>query len=140
MGKFQNIKPQSIKNNRREKRFQNYRKIDFEIYPQSAVNYPIVLEGYSGKLFIGGTCVVLDTKDVNISKSITSFNKTIKNSMVKMSFPSEGLELKITGKIAWTQEVLFRGRIALALGIKFQGLSPKLRGMLFVFAGSLDDI
>ncbi|MBT8365108.1 MAG: hypothetical protein KJP23_10405 [Deltaproteobacteria bacterium] len=136
MGFDQSSENQSIKKSRKGKRHQHFRKIILEIYPQSSVNYPIILEGYSNNFFIGGTCIVLDTKDVNISKSVASFNKTIKNSMVKLSFPNEGLELKISGKIAWTHEVSFRNGQTLALGIQFQGLSPKLRGMLFVLADS----
>ena len=130
--------PQKLSNMRvpRENGLQHYRKIILEIYPQSSVNYPIILEGYSNNFFIGGTCIVLDTNDVNISKSVASFNKIIKNSMVKLSFPNEGLELRISGKIAWTREISFQGGNSLALGIQFQGLSPKLRGMLFVFADS----
>ena len=34
----------------------------------------------------------------------------------------------------YTKETIFRGEITLAVGIQFQDLSPKLRGMLFVFA------
>ena len=131
---------QSINKGRKGQGHQNFRKIILEIYPQSSVNYPIILEGYSNNFFVGGTCVVFDTKDVNISKSVASFNKTIKNAMVKLSLPNEGLELKISGKIAWTHEVLFRNEKSLALGIQFQGLSPKLRGMLFVFADNSGDI
>ena len=129
---------QNLNANKAQKdyRHQQFRKIILEIYPQSSVNYPIILEGYSNNFFIGGTCIVLDTNDVNISKSVASFNKIIKNSMVKLSFPNEGLELKISGKIAWTHEILFQGGKTLALGIQFQGLTPKLRGMLFVFADS----
>jgi len=56
--------------------------------------------------------------------------------MIKLSFPSQGIELKISGKIAWTHEVVFQGEKTLALGIQFQDLSPKLRGILFVFAES----
>lgn len=133
----QSPKNQSSKKSQKGNRHRHFKKIDLEIYPQSAANYPIILEGYSNNLFIGGACVILDTKDVNISKSVTSFSKIIKNSLVKLSFPNEGLELKISGKIAWTHEVSFRGAINLALGIQFQGLSPKLRGiMLLVFADS----
>ena len=76
----------------------------------------------------------MDAKDLNVVKSIASFSKTIKNATVKISFPSEGLELKVSGKIAWTREVVFQRKKTLALGIQFQGLSPKLCGMLFVFA------
>ena len=136
----QSSENQSINKGRKGKVHQNFRKIILEIYPQSSVNYPIILEGYSNNFFVGGTCVVLDTKDANISKSVASFNKTIKNAMVKLSFPNEGLELKISGKIAWTHEVSFRNEKSLALGIQFQGLSPKLRGMLFVFADNSSNI
>lgn len=117
-------------------RDQRFRNVILEIYPQSAVNFPIILEGYSNNIFVGGTSVVLDTNDENISNSVATLNKTIKNSIVKISYPNEGLELKISGRIAWTHEITFRGMNTLALGIQFQGLSPKLRGMFFIFANS----
>ena len=83
---------------------------------------------------IGGACIVLDTKDVNVINSVASFHKKIKNAPIKMSFPSEGLEIKVPGQIVWTQKVTFRGGKTLSLGVQFQNLSPKLSGMLFVFA------
>jgi len=115
------------------------RKISLEIFPHSSANFPIILEAYSKDISIGGTCVVLDSIDVSVAKSVTSFSKTIKNSKVKISFPSEGLELKVSGRIAWIQEIIFKGERTLAVGIQFQDLSPKLRGMLFVFADSAKD-
>ena len=135
MFRSQNRK-RNVLNRRENQRTQHYRKMSLEIFPQSSANFPIVLEGHSKNISIGGTCVVLDAKDVNISTSVASFNKIIKNSMIKLSFPSQGLELKISGKIAWTHEVAFQGEKTLALGIQFQDLSPKLRGILFVFAES----
>ena len=120
--------------NRRGERHQIIIKMAIEIYPERSVNFPIILDGYSRDISIGGTCIVLDAKDVHVSNSIASFNKTIKNAPIKMSFPSEGLELKVPGKIVWTQNVSFRGEKTLALGVRFENLSPKLRGMLFVFA------
>ena len=71
---------------------------------------------------------------MSVVKSIASFSKKIKNSNVKISFPSEGMELRVSGKIAWTREVFFQGDKTLAIGIQFQDISPKLRGMLIVFA------
>jgi CRP-like cAMP-binding protein len=130
--KFQ--KEALMKKNRKGQRHQLEKKMTLEIFPESSDNFPIILEGYSKDISIGGTCVVLDEKDVSVAKSIASFSKTIKDSKVKISFPSQGLELKVSGKIAWTQEVSFHGEKTLALGIQFQDLSPKLRGMLFVFA------
>jgi hypothetical protein len=97
-------------------------------------NYPIILDAYSKDISIGGTCVFLDAKDLSVAKSVASFSKTIKEAKVKISLPSAGLELKVSGKIAWTKETIFRGEMTLAVGIQFQDLSPKLKGMLFVFA------
>jgi CRP-like cAMP-binding protein len=123
-----------LKKSRKGQRHQLEKKMTLEIFPQSSDNFPIILEGYSKDISIGGTCVVLDEKDVSVVKSITSFSKKIKDSKVKISFPSEGMELKVSGKIAWTQEIFFQGDKTLAIGIQFQDISPKLRGMLFVFA------
>ena len=128
-----------LKKKRGNKRHQLMRKISLEIFPHSSANFPIILEAYSKDISIGGTCVVLDSIDVSVAKSVTSFSKTIKNSKVKISFPSEGLELKVSGRIAWIQEIIFNGERTLAVGIQFQDLSPKLRGMLFVFADSAKD-
>ncbi len=123
-----------LKKYRQGTRHQLERKITIELYPQSSDNFPIILEGHSKDISIGGTSVVLDAKDLSVVKSIASFSRTIKNATVKISFPNEGLELKVSGKIAWTREVVFQRKKTLALGIQFQGLSPKLCGMLFVFA------
>ena len=128
-----------LKKKRGNKRHQLVRKMTLEIFPHSSANFPIIIDAYSKDISIGGTCVVLDSTDVSVAKSVTSFSKTIKESEVKISFPSEGLELKVSGRIAWTREIIFKGQKTLALGIQFQDLSPKLRGMLFVFADSAKD-
>jgi hypothetical protein len=127
-------KKEYLLKNRQGLRHPMVRKMTLEIYPEASVNHPLILEGYSRDISIGGTCVVLNAKDVHVSKSIASFHKTIKHAKINMNFPREGLELKVSGKIIWTQEVSFRGEKTLALGIHFQNLSPRLRGMLFVFA------
>ena len=128
------LKTKQLKKNRKSQRHEVMIKMSLEIYPDSSANYPIILEAYSKDISVGGTCVLLDANDVSVAKSVTSFSKTIKNSKVKINFPSEGMELKVSGKIAWTQETIDRGKRTLLMGIQFQDLSPKLRGMLFVFA------
>jgi CRP-like cAMP-binding protein len=132
-------KAKLLKKNRKSQRHKIMRKMSLEIFPHSSVNFPIILEAYSKDISIDGTSVVLDANDLSVAKSVASFSKTIKDSIVKISFPSEGMELKVSGKIAWTQEILFKGEKTLAVGIQFQDLSPKLRGMLFVFADGTKD-
>jgi CRP-like cAMP-binding protein len=132
-------KAKGLKKNRKSQRHETMIKMSLEVYPHSSPNYPIILEAYSKDISVGGTCVVLDANDLSVVKSVASFSKTIKNSEVKINFPSEGLELKVSGKIAWTRETIERGKKTLAVGIHFQDLSPKLRGMLFVFAENSKD-
>jgi len=132
-------KAKLLKKNRKSQRHETMIKLSLEVYPHSSANYPIILEAYSKDISVGGTCVVLDASDMSVAKSVASFSKTIKNSKVKISFPSEGLELRVSGKIAWTRETIDKGKKTLAVGIQFQDLSPKLRGMLFVFAENSKD-
>ena len=132
-------KAKLLKKNRKGQRHEVLIKMSLEIFPHSSVNFPIIIEAYSKDISVGGTCVVLDASDMSVAKSVTSFSKTIKNSEVKINFPCEGLELKVSGKIVWTQETIDKGKKTLAVGIQFQDLSPKLRGMLFVFAENSKD-
>jgi CRP-like cAMP-binding protein len=132
-------KAKLLKKNRKSQRHEIMRKMSLEIFPHSSTNFPIILEGYSKDISVGGTCVVLDANDLSVAKSVASFSKTIKDSKVKISLLSEGMELKVSGKIAWTKETMFKGKKTLAVGIQFQDLSPKLWGMLFVFADNSKD-
>ncbi len=132
-------KAKFLKKNRKSQRHEVMIKMSLEIFPHSSANFPIILEGYSKDISVGGTCFVLDASDMSVVKSVASFSKTIKNSKVKIGFSSEGLELKVSGKIAWTRETIDKGKKTLAMGIQFQDLSPKLRGMLFVFAENSKD-
>ena len=123
-----------LKKNRKNQRHEIMIKMFLEIYPHLSGNHPIILGAYSKDISIGGTCLVLDSNDVGVTKSVTSFSRIVKNSKVRISFHSEGMELRISGKITWTHEIVDRGKRTLEVGVQFQNLSPKLRGMLFVFA------
>jgi CRP-like cAMP-binding protein len=127
-------KAKLLKKKRKGQRHEVMRKISLEIFPHTTANSPIILKAYSKDISIGGTCVILDANDLSIAKSVATFSKTIRDSKVKISLPCEGMELKVSGKIAWTQETIVSGELTLAVGIQFQNLSPKLRGMIFVFA------
>lgn len=112
-------------------------KMSLEIYPNTSFNYPIIVEGYSKDISIGGTCVVLDEKDMEVHSSIASFHKSTKDAKVKISLSIEALKLKVSGNIVWTQKIHVNGKQTLALGIKFDEMSPRFQGMLFAFADSL---
>jgi hypothetical protein len=112
-------------------------KMSLEIYPNTSFNYPIIVDGYSKDISIGGTCVVLNEKDMEVHSSIASFHKSTKDAKVKLSMSIEALKLKVSGKIVWTQKVHVNGKQTLALGIKFDAMSPKFQGMFFAFADNL---
>jgi hypothetical protein len=44
-------------------------KMSLEIYPKTSFNYPIIVDGYSKDISIGGTCVVLNEKDMDVHSS-----------------------------------------------------------------------
>ncbi len=113
-------------------------RMSLEIYPQNSFNYPIIVEGYSKDISIGGTCVILDEKDMEVHSSISSFHKKTKDAKIKISMSIEALKLKVSGNIVWTQKIHVDGKQTLALGIKFDEMSPKFQGMLFAFADSLN--
>jgi hypothetical protein len=111
--------------------------MSLEIYPKTSFNYPIIVEGYSKDISIDGTCVVLNEKDMDVHSSIVSFLKSTKDAKVKLSMSIEALKLKVSGNIVWTQKIPVNGKQTLALGIKFDEMSPKFQGILFTFAGNI---
>ena len=112
-------------------------RMSLEIYPKTSSNYPIIVDGYSKDISIGGTCVVLDEKNMDVHSSIVSFHKFTKDANVKISMSIEALKLKVSGNIVWAQKIHVDRKQTLALGIKFDEMSPKFQGMLFAFADSL---
>ena len=112
-------------------------KMTLEIYPKTSFNYPIIVEGYSKDISIGGTCVVLNENDMDVHSSIASFHKSTKDAKIKLSMSIEALKLKVSGKIVWAQKLPLNGKQTLVLGIKFDEMSPKFQGMLFAFADNL---
>lgn len=111
--------------------------MNLELAPRGSFKSPLVVDGYSSDISIGGICVVLNGKSDHIGHLLSSLPETADSSKIRVSFPGETMELKVWGNIKWRHEIHFNGRKTLALGIRFQEDSPKLRGMLFMFANSL---
>jgi hypothetical protein len=47
------------------------------------------------------------------------------------------MALNVSGSIIWCKEVGLECEKTFVLGIKFEEMSPKLKGMMFAFAGSI---
>jgi PilZ domain len=122
---------------RQADRYQLPIKMILEIPPTGPFKSPIAIEGYSSDISIGGICVVLNGSSEHVPdllNSLASFNGT---KQIKISFPGDTMELKVQGNIVWSHQISFNGKKTLAVGIQFQENSPKMRGMLFMFARSL---
>ncbi|MGD8520478.1 MAG: PilZ domain-containing protein [Desulfobacterales bacterium] len=108
-------------------------KLNLQINADPSGNTPLLLDGYSRDISIGGICVVLDA----FEPANSAFLKSIKNSKVQISLPSEAMALNVFGTIIWGKEVRVEKQNNYIIGIQFEEMSPKLRGMVFAFADSI---
>jgi CRP-like cAMP-binding protein len=111
-------------------------KIDMQIYPGKSGHHPIVLEGYSRDVSIGGMCIVLEAGYGHVP----SMYQDLKNSRIQISMASEAMTISVSGKIVWSKEVVSEGRKSIALGIQYLNMTPRLSGLVVVFADILKGV
>lgn len=108
-----------------------------EIYLRPSHERPVIVNGFSSDISIGGICVILDGNSKNMASILKAFQKNADGSRVWIGLQSETMQVKVLGKIAWNHKLVSDGKMTLALGIQFDEMSPRLRGVLFMFANSL---
>jgi len=111
-------------------------ELGVEILLNGSQNTSIYLSGNSSDVSIGGICFILDGIGLDSFSEILSFENGMKNAKVQVNFPIEDLKVSIPGKIVWLSSVLHEGRKTIALGIQFEKMSPKLKGLLMMFFNS----
>jgi hypothetical protein len=111
-------------------------ELGIEILLNGSQNTSIYLSGNSSDISIGGICFILDDIGLGSYSEILSFENGMKNAKVQVNFPIEDLKVSIPGKIVWLSPVLHEGRKTLSLGIQFEKMSPKLKGLLMMFFNS----
>lgn len=111
-------------------------KMKLKIRPKEAGYPPFILDGFSRDISVGGVCVVLDAKH----KNIVSLAKNIKDAGVTIFMPGGGFTLNVSGSVIWSRGVISNGKKTLALGIQFKGMTPKVSGLLVVFADMLYNV
>lgn len=109
-------------------------KVHLQIHPQSNNEQPLLVSGYSRDISIGGICVVLNSE----YRSIPSFEECVKGAGVQISLPNEVLSLSVKGTVIWSRRINIEEETTVALGMRFQKMSPKARGMLLGFANNLE--
>ena len=88
----------------------------------------------SRDISVDGMCIVLDAKHADVP----SIYKSIKNARIEISLPSGAMTVNVLGSIVWSNEVYQKEQRSLALGIRFEEMSPQMSGMLVVFANMLN--
>ena len=133
-----NDKEAAVDEIRRETRYKFTLRLELEIYPEDDPDQAIYLEGDSEDISIGGMSIAIEPNNIREPHTISSLEKTISTSRINVSVVTQTLLLKISGKIAWHREVVHNGSKTLALGMQFDEMSPKIRGLLFALFNSLD--
>jgi len=111
-------------------------KVHLQIQSQSNNGQLLSLSGYSKDISIGGICVVLNSE----YRSIPAFENCVKDAGVQISLPNEELSLNVKGTVVWSREINMKEETTVALGMRFQEMSPKARGMLLGFANNLEKL
>jgi hypothetical protein len=123
---------------RKETRHKFTLGLELEIYPENDPDQAIYLEGDSEDISIGGMSIIIDPTNIREPQTVSSLEKTISDSLINVSVVTHTLLLKISGKIAWHREVVHNGTKTVAVGMQFDEMSPKVRGLLFALFNSLD--
>ena len=123
---------------RKETRYKFTLRLELEIYPEHAPDQAIYFEGDSEDISIGGMSINIDPTQIREPLTVAGLDKTILNSRINVSVITQTLLLKISGKIVWRREVVQHGAKTLAVGMQFDEMSPKIRGLLFALFNSLD--
>ncbi len=137
------IRSQASMDDSREKlrdarRIQLKLELGIEILLNGSQNTSIYLSGCTSDVSIDGVRFILDAIGLESYSEILSFENGMKNAKVQVNFPIEDLKVTIPGKIVWASQVSHEGRKTIALGVQFEKMSPKLKGLLMMFFNSFD--
>ncbi len=124
---------EALRSVRRADRHKLPLKMNLKIWPGTAGHYGLILDGLCRDISLDGMCIVLDAKYANVS----FIYKSIQNSKIEISMPSEAMSINVMGSIAWSKEVYDDQQRTVALGIRFEEMSPQMSGLLMVFANLL---
>ena len=123
---------------RKETRYKFTLRLELEIYPEDDPEQAIYLEGDSEDISIGGMSINIDPTNIREPQTVSSLEKTISDSRINVSVVTPTLLLKISDKIAWHRKIVHNGTKTVAMGMQFDEMSPKIRGLLFALVNSLD--
>ena len=124
----------TLRSVRRAERHKLPLKMNLKIWPGTGGHYGLILDGLCRDISVNGMCIVLDAKYANVS----SIYKSIENAKIEISFTSDAMTINVLGAIAWSREIYDEQQQTVALGIRFEEMSPQMSGLLLVFANLLN--
>ncbi len=126
----------SPQDKRKVRRIPSKLHLGIEILLNGSQHTSIYLTGHTKDVSIGGLCIILDEAGFTSSSEISSLEYSLKLSKVQVNFTVEELKVSIPGTIVWIDTVSNGRKKSVALGIKFDKMSPKLRGIMMMFFNS----
>ena len=107
--------------------------LGIEIFEEEPGRQPISVKGFTSDISLGGVCVIVDPRYRDIPVNNIANRKT----KIRISLPDETISLTILGRMAWFKETSIDGQPTYAIGIQFNEMPPRLRGLLIVFANAV---
>jgi len=107
--------------------------LHLDILAREPGKHPITVKCYTSDMSLGGVCVFVDPRyrDLPIQDLVNRKTK------LRISLPDESISLTILGRLAWYKESDLDGEDTYAIGIQFNEMPPRLRGLLIVFANAV---
>ncbi len=111
---------------RRTLRHQVPTKVNIKVYEDEADKEPLVVDGFTEDISLGGALVVLGSRH-----GVGRFQSMVgKNVEMEMSLPTQTGGLSILGKIVWSKDFSDAGKISTALGVRFRYMNEPDRDLL----------
>lgn len=107
--------------------------LHLEIFARDPGKYPVIVKCFTSDMSLGGVCVIVDPRyrDLPIEDMVN------RKTRLSISLPDESISLTILGRLAWYKESDLDGEDTYAIGIQFNEMPPRLRGLLIVFANAV---
>jgi CRP-like cAMP-binding protein len=115
---------------RNEKRIFLNLEFELEILFGTAAKSSINVKCHSNDVSIGGICLILENLTVSSDNEVPDVTKLLKNADVFVNSKVEDLIIKLPGKVRWLKPIIDKGKKTLAVGVKFNQISPMLKGLL----------
>ncbi|MBU0481585.1 MAG: cyclic nucleotide-binding domain-containing protein [Proteobacteria bacterium] len=106
--------------------------LNLEIFGREPGLTSINVKGYSSDISLGGACVIVDPKYQDIPEDLAG-----RNAKIRISLPGETVALAIMGRLAWHKITSIANVRTSAIGVQFNEMPPKVRGLLIVFANAV---